>query len=74
MDTPEFKAAEQSARASRMREDFAHAIHDSVVRSLVQIGFTDEQAAVSARDDAAAASVNAIRWPLRTLSAPCVTS
>ena len=71
MDTPEFKAAEQSARASRMREDFAHAIHDSVVRSLVQIGFTAEQAAVSACDDAAAASVNAIRQAaadaLRTL-------
>lgn len=71
MDTPEFRAAEQSARVSRMREDFAHAIHDSVVRSLVQIGFTAEQAAVSALDEAAVASVTAIRQAaadaLRTL-------
>lgn len=61
MDTPEFKASAQSARAGRMREDFAHAIHDSVVRSLVEIGFTAEQAAAQVGQGAAATSVEAIR-------------
>lgn len=61
MDTSEFKESAQSARLGRLREDFAHAIHDSVVRSLVEIGFTAEQAAASAEDGAAAASVEAIR-------------
>lgn len=45
MDQPGFMSATRAAHADRMREDFAHAIHDSVVRSLVQIGFTAEQAA-----------------------------
>lgn len=61
MDTPEFKASAQSARVGRMREDFAHAIHDSVVRSLVEIGFTAEQAAAQVGQGAAATSVEAIR-------------
>ncbi|MGY1781949.1 ATP-binding protein [Geodermatophilus sp. SYSU D01036] len=61
MNTSEFKESAQSARLGRLREDFAHAIHDSVVRRLVEIGFTAEQAAASAEDGAAAASVEAIR-------------
>lgn len=61
MDLPEFEAVNQHARLNRMREDFAHAIHDSVVRSLVQIGFTAEQASVSVGHDAASTSIATIQ-------------
>ena len=61
MDLPEIRTENRTARLTRMREDFAHAIHDSVVRSLVQIGFTAEQAACAAGNESAAASIDTIR-------------
>jgi signal transduction histidine kinase len=61
LDQPGFLAATQAAHADRMREDFAHAIHDSVVRSLVQIGFTAEQAARTASDKTDVSSIDMIR-------------
>lgn len=61
LDQPGFRAAHQAAHAQRMKEDFAHAIHDSVVRSLVQIGFTAEQAARTAADSTQVSSIDTIR-------------
>lgn len=61
MDSPAMKTESHSARLGRLREDFAHAIHDSVVRSLVQIGFTAEQASRSVSDRTAMSAIEAIR-------------
>ncbi len=61
MDLPEIRTESRTARLGRMREDFAHAIHDSVVRSLVQIGFTAEQASRAAENESASASIEVIR-------------
>lgn len=61
MGNPDYQEAVQASQASRLREDFAHAIHDSVVRSLVQIGFTAEQASATAQHDAASQSITQIQ-------------
>lgn len=61
MGDPGYQGAIQASRSTRLREDFAHAIHDSVVRSLVQIGFTAEQAAATVEHDAASRSIARIQ-------------
>lgn len=58
---PAYKGAVYDSRSSRLREEFAHAIHDTVVRSLVQIGFTAEQAAMSARTSPEKNSIETIQ-------------
>ena len=61
MDDPDYRSAVRDSRTNRMREDFAHAIHDSVVRSLVQIGFTAEQVSMTMGQGAAASSIATIQ-------------
>lgn len=61
MGEPGYRSAVDDSRNRRLREDFAHAIHDSVVRSLVQIGFTAEQVSASMSPESAARSITQIQ-------------
>jgi signal transduction histidine kinase len=61
MGEPDYRPAVRAAQTARLREDFAHSIHDSVVRSLVHIGFTAEQASAGMRADDAARTISVIR-------------
>ncbi|USQ79118.1 GAF domain-containing protein [Ornithinimicrobium faecis] len=61
MGEPHYQDAVRESQSTRLREDFAHAIHDSVVRSLVQIGFTAEQASASAQHEATSQSIAQIQ-------------
>lgn len=61
MNEPDYRSAVRDSRTNRLREDFAHAIHDSVVRSLVQIGFTAEQVSMTMEREPAAESIAVIQ-------------